>query len=52
MIDTHVNLHHEAFGEDLAEVLSRASAAGIDGMLTISDKIEILPAIAAISDRL
>lgn len=50
MIDTHVNLHHEAFSEDLDEVMARALAAGVDGMLTICDKTENIPAIAAISD--
>jgi TatD DNase family protein len=50
MIDTHVNLHHEAFSEDLDDVLARAMAAGVDGMLTICDKIANIPAIAAISD--
>lgn len=51
MIDSHVNLHHEAFGEDLDAVLSRAKEAGVDGMLTISDKIENIPTIAAIADH-
>lgn len=50
MIDTHVNLHHEAFSNDLDHVMARATAAGIDGMLTICDKIASIPAIAAISD--
>jgi TatD DNase family protein len=50
MIDSHVNLHHEAFAEDLDAVLLRASEVGVDGMLTISDKIENVPAIAAIAD--
>jgi TatD DNase family protein len=50
MIDSHVNLHHEAFREDLDDVIARAKAAGVDGMLTISDKIENIPAIAAIAD--
>jgi TatD DNase family protein len=50
MIDSHVNLHHEAFADDLEAVLSRAREAGVDGMLTISDKISNVPAIAAIAD--
>jgi TatD DNase family protein len=50
MIDSHVNLHHEAFRDDLDDVLMRAKAAGVDGMLAISDKIESIPAIAAIAD--
>jgi TatD DNase family protein len=51
MIDSHVNLHHEAFGTELDDVLARAHAAGVNGMLTISDKIENIPAIAAIADH-
>jgi TatD DNase family protein len=50
MIDSHVNLHHEAFAEDLDSVMARASEVGVDGMLTICDKILNVPAIAAISD--
>jgi TatD DNase family protein len=50
MIDSHVNLHHEAYHEDLADVLARANEVGIDGMLTISDKIENTEAIKAIAD--
>jgi TatD DNase family protein len=50
MIDSHVNLHHEAFGEDLDSVMARALASGVDGMLTICDRTANIPAIAAISD--
>jgi TatD DNase family protein len=50
MIDSHVNLHHEAFAEDLEDVLARARAAGVDGMLTICDKIHNIPDITAIAD--
>lgn len=50
MIDSHVNLHHEAFGEDLDAVMARAGAAGVDGMLTICDKTINIPAIASVID--
>jgi TatD DNase family protein len=50
MIDSHVNLHHEAFADDLDAVIARAVAAGVDGMLTICDKTVNIPAIAAIAD--
>lgn len=40
MIDTHVNLHHHLYENDLEEVLNRAHNGGIDGMLTICDRIE------------
>lgn len=51
MIDTHVNLHHEAFADDLDAVIARALEAGVDGMLTICDKTNNIPAIAAICDH-
>ena len=50
MIDSHVNLHHEAFADDLNAVMLRAHEAGVDGMLTICDKIINISAIATISD--
>lgn len=40
MIDTHVNLHHHLYQNDLRDVLARAKAGGIDGMLSICDRIE------------
>jgi TatD DNase family protein len=51
MIDSHVNLHHEAFSEDLEAVLLRARSAGVDGMLSICDKMESNEAIAQICDH-
>ncbi len=36
MFDTHVNLHGEAFEEDLQDVLSRAREAGITRMIAVS----------------
>jgi TatD DNase family protein len=52
MIDTHVNLHHEKFADCLDDVLERARGAGIDGLVSISDRIANTDAIAAITDRL
>lgn len=40
MIDTHVNLHHEKYNDDLEEVINRANLANIDGMLSICDRME------------
>jgi TatD DNase family protein len=50
VIDTHVNLHHEAFADDFAAVMARAVASGIDTMVTISDMRANQSAIAAIAD--
>ncbi len=48
LFDTHVNLHAEAFAEDLPEVLARARAAGVERMIAISDKMENFGAIRRI----
>ena len=49
MFDTHVNLHGEAFAEDLDEVLERARAAGVRRFLTICDRFDNFPAVHAIA---
>lgn len=49
-VDSHVNLHHEKFAEDRDAVIAAARAAGVRGMLTISDKLASTEAIARIAD--
>ncbi len=49
LVDSHVNLHSEKFADDLEDVIDRARAAGVSGMLTISDKIASTDAIARIA---
>jgi TatD DNase family protein len=49
LIDSHVNLHHEAFGEDRAEAIARARAAGVGVMVTICDKMENAPVVRAVA---
>lgn len=49
LIDSHVNLHHEKFAHDLDAIIDAARAAGVRGMLTISDKLSSTPAIASIA---
>jgi TatD DNase family protein len=39
LIDTHVNLHHEAFADDRAAVIARARAVGVGPMITICDQL-------------
>lgn len=51
MIDSHVNLHGEAYEEDLDDVVARAAAAGVTHMLTISDRLDSSDAIDAVIDR-
>lgn len=48
LFDTHVNLHGEAYEDDLAEVLERASAANVNRMISICDKISSIPRIREI----
>ncbi len=50
LIDSHVNLHAEAFAEDRDAVIARARAAGIALMVTICDRIASIPAVLAIAD--
>lgn len=51
LIDSHVNLHHEKFAGEVDVVVAEARAAGVRGMLTISDKISSTGAIRKITER-
>lgn len=48
LIDSHVNLHHAAFEADREAVIAAARAAGVGPMISICDRLDNLPAIAAI----
>ena len=50
LIDSHVNLHHEAFAPDRDAVIARARAAGVGRMLTICDRIANFPPVIAIAE--
>lgn len=50
MFDTHVNLHGDAFAEDLGDVLARARAAGVRRFLAICDRYDNFPAVRAIAE--
>lgn len=50
MFDTHVNLHAEAYAEDLEEVLARAREAGVSRMLAICERLDSFPRVKAIAD--
>jgi TatD DNase family protein len=50
LIDSHVNLHAEAYAEDRDAVIARARAAGVTHMITISDRLSAAPAVLAIAD--
>lgn len=51
MFDTHVNLHGEAFADDLDEVLDRARASGVRRFLAICDRFDNYPAVLDIARR-
>lgn len=50
MFDTHVNLHGEAFAEDLEDVLARARSVGVRRFLAICDRYDNFPAVRAIAE--
>lgn len=50
MFDTHVNLHGEAFAQDLEDVLGRARASGVQRFLAICDRFDNFPAVRAIAE--
>lgn len=50
MFDTHVNLHGEAFANDLDEVLARARSAGVQRFLAICDRYDNFPAVKAVAE--
>lgn len=50
LIDSHVNLHHEAFAADLEAVIARARTAGVVRMINICDRVANLPAVLAVAE--
>ena len=51
LFDTHVHLHFPDFVADLDEVMTRARAAGVRGMVTIGTNAETSRAAVAIAER-
>ncbi|MEM0986635.1 MAG: TatD family hydrolase [Pseudomonadota bacterium] len=49
MFDTHVNLHAEAFEDDLDDVLTRAREAGVQRFLAICDRFDAFSRVLAIA---
>jgi TatD DNase family protein len=50
LIDSHVNLHGQAYEADREAVIARARAAGVGIMVTICDRIESAPEVLAIAE--
>lgn len=51
LIDSHVNLHAEAFAEDADAVVARARAAGVGGIVAICSRLSEFERVREISDR-
>ena len=49
MFDTHLHLTDDAFTNDRAEVIARARAAGVDGMLTMATDLASSRAVVALA---
>lgn len=51
LIDSHCHLDFEALANDIDGVMTRAAAAGVTGMVTISTHVEKFSTYAAIAER-
>jgi TatD DNase family protein len=51
VIDSHCHLDFPDFSDDLDGIVSRAAAAGVERMVTISTRVRRLPELLAIAER-
>lgn len=51
LIDTHINVHGEAYAEDLDAVLDAARAAGVSPMIAICCRLHEFEEVAAIAEK-
>lgn len=51
LVDSHCHLDFPDFADDLAGIVSRAEAAGVGRMVTISTRVKKLPDLLAIAER-
>jgi len=51
LVDSHCHLDFPEFQEDFAEMMSRAAAAGVGMMLTISTHLSRFPQVLAVAER-
>ncbi len=49
-IDTHINIHGEAYQDDLDEVLERARASGVSAMIAICCRLSEFEAVSQIAE--
>jgi TatD DNase family protein len=50
LIDTHMNVHGDAYADDLAQVLDRARALGVSPMIAICCRLNEFDAVRAITE--
>lgn len=50
-VDSHVNLHGEAYADDLGEVVARAREAGVTTQLNISVKLSDIAAVLKVAEQ-
>lgn len=51
IIDSHCHLDSEQFADDVDDVVARARAAGVGGMLAIATKLTTFPPVLAIAEK-
>ena len=51
LIDTHINVHGDAYAEDLDQVLDAARAAGVSPMIAICCRLHEFEEVAAIAEK-
>ncbi len=51
LIDSHCHLDVKGLDEEFDDVLARASAAGVGGMITICTRVEQFPRVLALAER-
>ncbi|MEO5805144.1 TatD family hydrolase [Devosia sp.] len=51
LIDSHCHLDFEELSKDIGGVLARAKAAGVDGMVTISTRVDNFSTYAALAEQ-
>ena len=51
LVDSHCHLDFPDFADDLAGIVARAEASGVERMVTISTRVKRLPELLAIAER-
>src|SRR6266704_533756 len=51
LVDAHAHLYAEAFNDDLGDVIERATARGVQAVLTVSETVDEAHRILALAER-